>query len=387
VPSQLVYGSRPMKRVCFVSTSAPIAGSGTGERTLSILNAVARVAETHFLVLHTGGPAPIAPVGSDWSTVRLFEPGQDTRWYWRKRKYLLKDFRTDRRLANEIRRLHAKHRFDAFLCRYFSSAQMGCDQFGPTVLDFDDLPSRIAGPRVPGWDRLGWQLTMRRLRSFRTVLVTKQSDKERIHHPDVRVLPCISTRIPESRSSSASEHLSHLEHSHRLLFVGSMRWQPNREGLMTFIHDVLPEIRRQIPGAILRVVGEDSDRLGQIEGVSGAGFVGDLAVEYRQASVVICPVYGGSGANVKLAEAAQFGKAVVTTPAAAEGFRGILQPGQDICVAESNQSMSEMCVHLLTNATARDKMGQRAMLTAQERLSQRAVDQIIEDILANCWDW
>jgi glycosyltransferase involved in cell wall biosynthesis len=365
-----------MKRVLLFSTSAPATGSGTGERTLSIFNAISKVAETHVVRLYTGGMKP--EPSQSWTTLRLFEPGQDTQWYWRRRKYLLEDFRVDARLFAEVRRLHEKHKFDAFFCRYFSAIVAGCDRLGPTLLDFDDLPTTMPGPRIPGWDRLGWELTARRLSSFRTVFVTKGSDVPRLRHPNVQVLPCISTVRPPAEPPPSAP-------SPRILFVGSIGWPPNRDGLMRFIRDVLPAIRRRVPGTTLRVVGEGSASLKDLEGVSGAGFVDDLAAEYVQATIVICPIFSGAGANVKLAEAAQFGKAIVASAGAAKGFEGILEPDRDLWVARSDEQMTEMCARLLTDETARATLGRQARKIAEESLSQAAIDRIVAQALAGCW--
>jgi glycosyltransferase involved in cell wall biosynthesis len=372
-----------MKRVLLLSTSAPATGSGTGERSLSIFNAISKVAETHVVRLYTGGRKP--EPSPDWTTLPLFEPGQDTQWYWRRRKYLLEDFRVDARLLSEVRRLHEKHKFDAFFCRYFSVIVAGCDQLGPTLLDFDDLPATMPGPRIPGWRRLGWELTTRRLSSFRTVFVTKGSDVPRLQHPDVRVLPCISTVRPPPETGSNEGIPFASAPAPRILFVGSIAWPPNREGLMRFIRDVLPAIRRRVPGATLRVVGEGTTSLAGLEGVSGAGFVDDLAAEYVRATIVICPIFSGAGANVKLAEAAQFGKAIVASADAAKGFEGILEPDRDLWVARSDEQMTEMCGRLLTDETVRETLGRQARTTAEKSLSQAAIDRIVAQALTECW--
>lgn len=351
-----------MKRVLFVTQGLPTSGSGTTERTRTLYNAVKSVADTEI------------------HEIRLHGPGEDTTWFWRKRKYLLKDFRPDPRIFEEVKRLHERLRFDAFFCRYFVSTLSGCDRLGPTLLDYDDLPEVMPGPKVPGWNRIGWALTHQRLKHFRTVFVTKKSDVARLAHPDVRVLPCASTAAP-----TLTEALAPPAGSTTMLFVGSLRWPPNRSGVLRFIEQVLPRIRREVPSATLRVVGEDSAQLNGKEGVSGAGFVDDLVAEYRAAALVVCPTFSGSGSNVKLAEAAQFGKAAVATGFAARGFEGYLAPGRDMAVADTDEEFAAACVRLLTNDGARRQMEQQALRTAQELLSQPAIDRTVRSALEACW--
>jgi len=367
-----------MRRVLFISPGYPAPGSGTGERSLSIFNAISRVAEPHILIVYRGGSLPPESGEVSCTTVRLLEPSGDSTWFWRRRSLLHRDYFIDRRIHGVVADLHKKFGFDAFVCRYFSSIICGSDKLGPTLLDFDDLPEKMHGPRLPGWHRVTWQLMLRRVRSFRTVFVTKSRDAARLAHPDVRLLPCISTRAP-SRPEGAS-----IADDHCMLFVGSVNWPPNRAGINHFIRNVLPEIRKAVPNAVLRMVGEGSQSISG-EGVEGVGFVDDLEAEYARASLVVCPIFEGAGANIKLAEAVRFGKAVISTPHAASGFTGILEPERDLWIAGSDEVMSEMAVRLLTDASQRERLGRHARATAEVRLSQNSIDKTVIESLANCW--
>lgn len=110
--------------------------------------------------------------------------------------------------------------------------------------------------------------------------------------------------------------------SGRVLFVANTA-EHNVEGLAWFLEAVWPRIRQVHPGAVLRVVGSIQKcfepKLG--EGVDFAGFVDDLSGEYREAAVVVAPLIHGSGLKIKVVEALAYGKAMVATPAAAQGIR------------------------------------------------------------------
>ena len=371
------------KKVLFVTTSRPTEGSGTGERSLGILRAIARVAEPYVLVLDHREHAPLPADTADTTTVPLYHGAAQSTWFWRRRKYTLGDYRVDPLLLDTVRRLDQRHRFDAYFCRYFTSTVAGCDRLGPALLDFDDVPHVMPGPRLPGWRPLGWRVTAQRLRTFRTVLVTKQADRLRLPHPDVRVLPCISTRLPQADPLPGSQPGA--EGAPRLLFVGSVRWGPNRDGLQRFIERSLPAVRRAVPGLVLRAVGEDTDRLPPAPGLTGAGYVDDIAAEYAAADVVIVPIQAGDGANIKLAEAARFGKAIVASGHAARGFAGILEPGLDLLAGESDAELAALCVRLLNNRPERDALGRHAQVAAERDLSQQAIDRIVGGALTDTW--
>ena len=116
-----------------------------------------------------------------------------------------------------------------------------------------------------------------------------------------------------SRSGSAS-----------LVFVGSMDWYPNEDGILHFIEATLPGIRRRVPAASLTVVGRDpSPRLRSAAadaGVRVTGTVEDVRPYLSEADVVVVPLRVGGGTRLKIFEALAMGKPVVATGVGAEGL-------------------------------------------------------------------
>jgi len=216
----------------------------------------------------------------------------------------------------------------------------------------------------------------RALSRFKTVFVTKRVDIGKINHRDIRVLPCISTR-PDETGPILNQGMSQ-----RMLFLGGTALPPNREGIDRFIKKSLPRIREHVPDAALRVVGAECKSVAGPAGVSADNFVPDLAPEYMQARVVVCPIRRGAGANVKLAEAAAYGKAIVATPFAARGFEGILEPGRDLLVAESDDDFADRCIELLRDDSLRQRIASNAKHIASRALNQSTIDQIIRDAVS-----
>ena len=108
----------------------------------------------------------------------------------------------------------------------------------------------------------------------------------------------------------------------QLLFVGNLRYPPNRRGLDEFLRLVWPPLGRI--GFHLDVVGRGSDHLRGGRGVRGHGLVDDLEPFYRRAGVVVSPIRVGAGAPTKVLEALAAGRPVV---AWSEGLGG-LTPAQ-----------------------------------------------------------
>jgi glycosyltransferase involved in cell wall biosynthesis len=358
-----------MKRLLLITYDRPESGYGGGERTISIYKALSRLGEVSTLYLDRGWVPFKARQGEE--VVRMLDWTEHDRWYWQKKAYLLRDYRPDRCVSQAVHALHRKHKFDAIFGRYSTPILGSCASLTPSFIDLDNQVSEPVPRFLPM--RFKNAVLRRGLSGFKCVFVTRKEDIARVPHPDVRVLPCISSQpylVPRSGDRGIGR---------RILFVGGFGHPPNRDGLMRFIRESLPSIRRHLPNTVLRAVGEGTDSLQGQDEVEGLGFVDHLNQEYFDADVIICPIWGGGGASVKLAEAAGFGGAIVATRYAASGFEGILEPGRDLLAANTDEGLANYCVELLKDGAKRSRMGERARVVASTMLSQGTIDRIIEE--------
>lgn len=104
-----------------------------------------------------------------------------------------------------------------------------------------------------------------------------------------------------------------------LLFVG-VYYYPNVNGVKWFVKNVLPEIDADIQ---LNIVGRGMEVLKdkfQDERVNVIGGVSNIAEYYRDADIIIAPIFEGGGMKVKTAEAISYGKVVVGTRESLMGY-------------------------------------------------------------------
>lgn len=122
----------------------------------------------------------------------------------------------------------------------------------------------------------------------------------------------------------------------RLIFVGTLYYQPNVEAASLLANRVLPEARQRFPDLQLDIVGASPlrvrDRLAAVPGVQVHGFVDDLGPLYSQATHTVIPLRRNTGTNVKLLEAMASGIPVIAYPPAISGLPA-LRPGRDLLVA------------------------------------------------------
>ena len=123
----------------------------------------------------------------------------------------------------------------------------------------------------------------------------------------------------------------------RLVFVGSMDWDPNEDGVIWFLKAVYPRIREVKPDASFTIVGRaPSPRLRAAAAaepnVEVTGTVPDVRPYLAQAEAVVVPLRVGGGTRIKIPEAMAMGKAVLSTAIGAEGLP--FQIGREICIAD-----------------------------------------------------
>jgi glycosyltransferase involved in cell wall biosynthesis len=92
----------------------------------------------------------------------------------------------------------------------------------------------------------------------------------------------------------------------------------NIQGYLYFTKRVLPKVLSKIPSFELQVTGACCKEVAPTEGIILSGFIPDLKSVYRQAKFLVCPVFGGTGQQVKIVEAMAHGLPAVALKSAAK---------------------------------------------------------------------
>ena len=145
----------------------------------------------------------------------------------------------------------------------------------------------------------------------------------------------------------------------RLLFTGTMGYEPNRDAVEYFLQDILPLIRKQVPDCRFCIAGRSARdyfgaRTATVSGLEIASDVPDMRPYYEQASVVVVPLRAGSGVRTKILEAMAMGRAIVSTTVGAEGIE--LQPDHHACLADGAEEFAAQVVLLLLDPDRTRKM-------------------------------
>ena len=124
--------------------------------------------------------------------------------------------------------------------------------------------------------------------------------------------------IPISLSDSYKSQINELtEVPPTLLFVGN-NWYANIHGLKWFVNNVLNYVNIK-----LQIVGSDMDKLEKNfvhPKIEFLGYVPDLSEILTKADYVLSPIFLGGGMKVKTCESLMYGKNIIGTSEAFEGY-------------------------------------------------------------------
>jgi glycosyltransferase involved in cell wall biosynthesis len=123
----------------------------------------------------------------------------------------------------------------------------------------------------------------------------------------------------------------------RLLFVGSLNYEPNAQGLEWFVHEVAPRLRDRL-AIDIEAVGPGR-RGPELPGVRYVGRVDDLGPSYARAHAAVVPLRAGAGSRLKVVEALARGVPLVSTALGVEGYD--LRDGEQALIADDPAGMAE----------------------------------------------
>lgn len=169
-----------------------------------------------------------------------------------------------------------------------------------------------------------------------------------------------------------------------LLYVGTLTWGPNDEGLQWFLREVLPLMNAQGIPYTFDVAGKHPSRSLQDLAAGDPqvhllGYVSDLTPYYALADALVVPLFVGSGQRVKIIEAYAAGVPVVTTTIGAEGLR--YDNGQSLWIADTPAEFVEALQDLRAPERRRHLALEGRRIYEQEYSTQSSARRICAALL------
>jgi glycosyltransferase involved in cell wall biosynthesis len=282
--------------------------------------------------------------------------------------------------------------FDVSVCDFLSASLNFPEKLiTPTILFQHNVESslwrRMAATESNPIKRFAYQIEARKmvryereaLHKFHHVIAVSEHDRQQMLAMDqscsISVVPTgVDTqRYPMAPPASANPP--------RIVFTGSMDWEPNIDAIDYFCRDIFPSIQAEFPSAIFQIVGRNPHpRVKQLgsASVEVTGTVPSVAEYLRNATVVVVPLRIGGGTRLKIFEAMAMGKALVSTSIGAEGLD--VQSGRDLVLADDAATISQAINLLLRDSVLRRRYEEAAAkLAAQYDWSN--IEQLFAQVL------
>lgn len=227
----------------------------------------------------------------------------------------------------------------------------------PKVLDYQDALSMnmkrrsAKAPFLTGW-LFGWEAKLLRryeayiLEKFDRCMIISEPDQRAIQHPKSDTILVVPNGV-DSEFFTADQSV---KTEYEVVFTGNMGYAPNVLGAGWLAGEIMPQVRKTLPGARLLLAGASpsaSVRRLASEYVKVTGWMDDIRDAYRSSIVFVAPMLTGSGLQNKLLEAMSMNMPCVTTSLANAALDGV--HGEEILVADTTAQMTESIVKLLTD--------------------------------------
>jgi sugar transferase (PEP-CTERM/EpsH1 system associated) len=170
----------------------------------------------------------------------------------------------------------------------------------------------------------------------------------------------------------------------QLVFIGSMDWMPNEDGIRWFATEVFGRVLQRIPGARLMVIGRSPspglrDLAARNAAIEVTGTVEDVRPYLARAAICVVPLRIGGGTRLKIYEAMAMGVPVVSTEIGAEGLP--LRHDEHLLIADTADDQVNAVCALLTDRARAARLAAAARRHVQEHCSW---DAVAESFIAQC---
>lgn len=168
----------------------------------------------------------------------------------------------------------------------------------------------------------------------------------------------------------------------RMLFIGTMTWAPNNEGIIWFLKNVMP-LCSDTNKYELYIIGKNpSDEVKEFcdrySNVTLLGYVESLKEYYEKCDVLVVPLFIGSGQRVKIIEAFAKGYPVISTSIGAEGLK--YSKDVNIMIADNEKEFFNQ-INRCSNVQMLKKIGANGLELFKQEYSTEVIGKKIDSVI------
>jgi polysaccharide biosynthesis protein PslH len=375
-------------------------------RTLETLRRLRTRHEIHYLALHDGSPEALARSSEycfkTWPVPFVLASRDSARFWIQTARALFsrlpvmvarKRLRAARLMIEEVLRTD---RFDVVVCDFLTPV-VNLPSSQPFVLFEHNVETviwrRYAESAKDPVRRVFFHTQAERVLAFERDACRRAAHVITVSEEDARLLRelCGVSNVSSVPTGVDVDYFSRRAPADGinpgLLFAGSMDWMPNIDGVLWFVREVMPLVRRRLPQCPLTIAGRrpaaSIRALAAEPLIRVTGTVKDIRPYLWGGGVSVVPIRVGSGTRLKVYESMAAETAVVSTTIGAEGL-DVSSP-DNIRIADTPEAFASACVELLTDPEARARQTVAALRLVRERFSWEKVAACFEETLAQCF--
>ncbi|HDR52753.1 MAG TPA: glycosyltransferase [Mariniphaga anaerophila] len=224
------------------------------------------------------------------------------------------------------------------------------------------------------------KILARRIKTFEREFLNQYDLLVPITERDGIILDKLGNTMPAHVSPTGIDttvlipHSKKLEHP-SLFHIGSLEWAPNQEGLIWFIDKCWPKIHEKFPNLKFYIAGRKApDWLARRFKAPNIVFMGEVDDAYQfmnSKSIMVVPLFSGSGMRIKIIEGMALGKPIVSTPIGTEGIS--TKSGENILIADNEQEFVSDIERLITDNKLFHSISRNAIEYIQEKFDNLAL--------------
>lgn len=233
-------------------------------------------------------------------------------------------------------------------------------------------------------------LESRKLRKFESKMLQNMDENIILSREDYTELRKQSNKdfkhtiIPIGVSDRGTKTIrDYLENNLNILFLGTLTWEPNNQGLIWFLKEVIPLLEKEKMCYTFYIVGknpsEDVQKLSErYNNVIVTGYVESVDDYYEKCDCMVVPLFIGSGQRVKLIEGFSRGMPSISTSIGAEGLE-ILNL-DNILIADTADEFRKSIGKMYDYET-RYKLSKAARICYEKNYSPIAISKKLNEVI------
>ncbi len=237
-----------------------------------------------------------------------------------------------------------------------------------------------------GWMKFYLKNLSKRIKKFEASFINKYDLLVPITERDGIILDKMGNKKPRHVSQTGIDSSVLIPNAKKLEYpslfhIGSLEWAPNQEGLIWFLENCWMEIHEKFPELNFYIAGRNApDWLIQKMKYPNVVFSGEVQDAYEfinSKSVMVVPLFSGSGMRIKIIEGMALGKSIITTNIGTEGIS--TTSGENILIAENRDEFVGAVSKMVTDREYCNYIGRNAIEYIHEKFDNLAASAALVD--------